>query len=69
VSEQEFNELLAWLEENYRQLEPPDQPRTVVLGNVITTVWNILLNMRDGPRQFEAGELAEVVRQLKATVI
>jgi hypothetical protein len=68
VSEDEFNQLLAWLEDNYRRLEPLNQPRTVHLRNAITSVWNVLLQMRGGPRQLEAGELADVVRQLKENI-
>jgi hypothetical protein len=67
VSEGEFNQLLAWLEENHWRLEPPDQPRTVHVRDAIMSVWNVLLKMRDGPRQLDAGELAEVVRELQRT--
>jgi hypothetical protein len=67
VSEDEFTQLLAWLEDNCRRLEPANEVRPVKLGNIQTSVWNVLLKMRDGPRQLEAGELAEVVRELKRT--
>jgi hypothetical protein len=65
VSEDEFNQLLAWLEDNCRRLEPVNEVRSVKLGKLQTSVWNVLLQMRGGPRQLEAGELAEAVRQLK----
>jgi hypothetical protein len=65
VTEEEFSELLGWLEENYRRLEPVNEVRSVQLGAVQTSVWNVLIQMRKGPRQSQAGELAEAVRQLK----
>ena len=51
----------------YLRLEPVNEVRGIELADVQTSVWNVLLQMRKGPRQSQAGELAEAVRQLKSS--
>jgi hypothetical protein len=67
VGEAEYYELAAWLRANRPRLEARslDALGVVDLGRGHTSAFNLELLMANGPRQIDAGALAEAVRRLK----
>jgi hypothetical protein len=67
VTEAEFRELTDWLEANAERLDallPPLQ-RLAIGKGYQTSIFNLRLMLRKGPRTTDAGELAEAVRWLR----
>jgi hypothetical protein len=67
VTEAEFRELADWLEANAESLDAllPRSHGLAIGKNYYTSIFNLRLKLKDGPRTTDAGELAEAVRGLR----
>jgi hypothetical protein len=63
LAEPERGELLAWLEANHARLDA--LVGGINLGQVETSLWNVLLTLRDNPNGYDGWAMAQGVRRLR----